>query len=76
MGLRFNEPREKVVSLHEKTLRTQMPTFDPVGKAVASLSETDRHRLMEMLKSSLPAGPDGSIRYSARANAIKARAPE
>lgn len=56
--------------------RTQTPVFSPTGKVVASLSETDRQRLIELLRARLPAGPDGSISYSARANAIKARVPE
>lgn len=55
--------------------RTQVPTINPVGKAVASLPETDRHRLRELLRASLPPGPDGSVSYSARANAVKARVP-
>ena len=52
------------------------PGYSPTGKAVAALSETDREKLIESVRGSLPAGPDGSITYSARANAIKARVPE
>jgi SAM-dependent methyltransferase len=52
------------------------PGFSPTGKAIAALSETDRGKLIEAVRASLPAGPDGSITYSARANAIKARVPE
>jgi SAM-dependent methyltransferase len=52
------------------------PGFSPVGKMVAGLSESDRKKLFEMVRARLPAGPDGSIAYSARANAIKACIPE
>jgi hypothetical protein len=52
------------------------PGYSPTGKAVAALSESDREKLIESVRASLPAGPDGSITYSARANAIKARVPE
>jgi ubiquinone/menaquinone biosynthesis C-methylase UbiE len=56
--------------------QSQAATFSPTGKVIASLSETERAKLIGLLRASLPAGPDGSIRYSARANAIKARVPE
>ena len=59
----------------EEFWRTQTPAYTPAGKAIAALSETDRERLMQWLRAKLPAGPDGSISYSARANAIKARVP-
>jgi hypothetical protein len=32
-------------------------------------------RLMEAVRAALPRGPDGSIAYSARANAVKSRVP-
>lgn len=54
---------------------TQAPTFNPVGKVIAALSETDRKRLIETVRAILPAAADGSITYSARANAVKARVP-
>lgn len=53
--------------------RKQTPAFNPTGKAVAALSETDREKLIDVVRASLPAAPDGSITFSARANAIKAR---
>lgn len=56
--------------------RLNMPGFDPTSKSVAALSETDRAKLIESVRAILPVGPDGSITYSARANAIKARVPE
>jgi len=43
---------------------------------IAALSETDRERLIETVRASLPASRDGSVTYSARANAIKGRAPD
>lgn len=56
--------------------RMQTPTYNPVGKVVASLSESDRAKLMEAVRAIAPASSDGSISYSARANAIKARVPD
>jgi SAM-dependent methyltransferase len=56
--------------------RTQTPSYSPSGKVIAALSKTDREKLMESVRTGLPVGPDGSIVYSARANAIKARVPE
>ena len=56
--------------------RSQTPSFSPTGKMIAALSETDRAKLIESVRARLPAGPDGSITHSARANAIKARVPE
>lgn len=51
------------------------PGFNPVGKVVAALAEAERRKLIETVRASLPVGPDGSITYSARANAVKARVP-
>jgi hypothetical protein len=56
--------------------RTQTPSYSPTGKAIAALPETDRDKLTESVRARLPAGPDGSTTYSARANAVKARVPE
>ena len=56
--------------------RTQIPPFNPVGKALASLSAADRDRVADLVRADLPAGPDGSIRHTARANAVKARVPK
>jgi ubiquinone/menaquinone biosynthesis C-methylase UbiE len=47
--------------------------FTPAGKLVAKMSEADRARLRDSLQAILPPGPDGSITYSSRAAAIKAR---
>jgi hypothetical protein len=43
---------------------------------IAALSQTDREKLIASVRSRLPAGADGSITYSARANAVKARVPQ
>ena len=55
---------------HEQTLN-----FGPRGKIVAALSETEHARLIDKVRASLTAGPDGNVAYSARAHAIKARIP-
>jgi SAM-dependent methyltransferase len=47
--------------------------FNPLTKIVAALSSGDRARLMDRMRTILPANADGSVSYSARANAIKAR---
>ena len=54
--------------------RTQTPVFHPLGKLIASLSDADRTKLIDIVRGELPVGPDGGIAYSARANALKARA--
>lgn len=55
--------------------RSQTPAFTPIGKVVAALPEVDRMKLAEAVRAQLPVAPDGTIAYSARANAIKSRAP-
>ena len=51
------------------------PAFNPITRMVAALSDCDRSRLIDRVSTVLPAHPDGSVSYSARANAIKARVP-
>jgi ubiquinone/menaquinone biosynthesis C-methylase UbiE len=51
------------------------PAFNPITRIVAALSDSDRSRLIDRVRTVLPARPDGSVSYSARANAIKARVP-
>jgi SAM-dependent methyltransferase len=53
----------------------QTPPFSPAGKLIAKMPDSDRARLRGTLGAILPAAADGSISYSARANAIKARVP-
>jgi hypothetical protein len=55
---------------------SQTPSFSPYSQLIASLPRTDRGRLWKAVSAVLPAGTDGSITYSARMNAIKARVPE
>jgi SAM-dependent methyltransferase len=56
-------------------VRSQTPPNHPLTTAINELSHADRTRLVELLRSSLPARADGRVAYSARAHAIKARVP-
>ena len=56
--------------------QSQAPSYSRTGKMIAALSQTDREKVMASVRAQLVAGADGSITYSARANAIKARVPE
>jgi ubiquinone/menaquinone biosynthesis C-methylase UbiE len=56
--------------------QSQTPRYTPFGKMIAAMSGLEREKLMGLVRDELPAGPDGSISCSARANAIKARVPE
>lgn len=53
----------------------QTMTFHPVGKSVATLDGKTRDALRDVMRKMLPAGADGSIRYTVRAVAFKAHAP-
>jgi ubiquinone/menaquinone biosynthesis C-methylase UbiE len=55
--------------------QVKLPASNPISKIVAALSDADRSRLIDRVRAVLPAHPDGSVSYSARANAIKARVP-
>jgi SAM-dependent methyltransferase len=59
----------------EDYFASQTPPFSPAGKVVGALSEADRGRLRDALRSALPAAADGTLTYSARASAIKAKVP-
>lgn len=48
----------------------------PVGKSIAALSQVERARLRDTMRSHLPSAADGSVTYSARALAYTARRPE
>ncbi len=53
---------------------SQTGTFPhPVARSVAALTDHERHQLRDMLRSTLPVAVDGSIAYSSRATAFKAR---
>ena len=47
--------------------------FHPIGKSIAKLTDDQRRILREKMKTTLPIGKDGTISYSARAVAFKAR---
>jgi len=53
--------------------QVQTMTFHPIGKTVAAMSDTDRNTLRDSMRRTLPAASDGSIGYSSRAIAFKAR---
>lgn len=55
--------------------RANTARFNPVTKLIMALPEIERARLIELVRAQLPTNPDGSVTYSARANAIKARVP-
>lgn len=55
---------------------SQTATFPhPVAKSAAALGSDDRERLRDILRTALPAAADGTITYSSRATAFKARKP-
>ena len=53
----------------------QTPGYAPMAKVIAAMKEPERMRLVRAVQAALPAGPNGSIEYFARAHAIKARVP-
>jgi ubiquinone/menaquinone biosynthesis C-methylase UbiE len=53
--------------------QAQTPDYQPTTKVIAAMKASERMRLMHAVQAALPAGPNGSIEYCARANAIKAR---
>jgi SAM-dependent methyltransferase len=55
--------------------QSQTQSSNPTSKMIAALPESDRAKLIAAVRAELPAGPDGTFAYSARANAIKARVP-
>lgn len=55
--------------------KAQTPSYVPTTKIIASMTESDRTRLMRAVRDRLPAAPEGVIEYFARANAIKGRVP-
>ena len=55
--------------------QAQTPGYAPTTKLIAAMKESDRLRLMHAVQAALPSGPNGSIEYCARANAVKARVP-
>ena len=55
--------------------RVQTSRFSPIMPLINSLPESNYARLVDLVQGRLQANTDGKIVYSARANAIKARAP-
>jgi ubiquinone/menaquinone biosynthesis C-methylase UbiE len=55
--------------------QAQTPGYAPTTSIIAAMKESERARLMRAVQSALPCGPNGSIEYCARANAIKACLP-
>ena len=53
----------------------QTPSYSPITKMIAAMTEGGRAGLVEAVRADLPVRQDGRIEYSARANAIKARVP-
>jgi SAM-dependent methyltransferase len=53
----------------------QTPPFAPAGKAIVKMSDAERARLRDALRVILPPASDGTVTYSSRAAAIKARIP-
>jgi ubiquinone/menaquinone biosynthesis C-methylase UbiE len=49
--------------------------FSPIAKSIAKLSDDQRAALRETMRNRLPASADGTISYSARALAFKAKKP-
>jgi ubiquinone/menaquinone biosynthesis C-methylase UbiE len=55
--------------------QAQTPSYSPTTKIIASMTDSERTRLMRAVRTELPTAPAGVIEYFARANAIKARVP-
>jgi ubiquinone/menaquinone biosynthesis C-methylase UbiE len=55
--------------------QAQTPSYLPTTKLIAAMTTGEREQLMEAVRAGLPAGPEGRVEYSVRANAIKARVP-
>ena len=55
--------------------QAQTPGYAPTTKIISAMKESERTRLMHAVQACIPCGPNGSIEYCARANAVKARVP-
>ena len=51
--------------------QSHTPTYIPIGKMIATMSDADREKVIEAVRKGMRAGPDGSLACSARAHAIK-----
>jgi ubiquinone/menaquinone biosynthesis C-methylase UbiE len=86
LDLLFNQARfERIItqsfeiairySTFDEYWHCQVPPFSAQGKAIDALNERDHIRLVEAVRLELPTAPDGSISYSAQANAISGTVP-
>ena len=55
--------------------QSQTPSYNPVAKLLEALPESDRQRVLALVRARFPASANGSVTHSARANAFKARVP-
>lgn len=53
--------------------QAQTPSYIPTTKVIASMTDSERARLIRAVRDELPAAPGGLVEYVARANAIKGR---
>jgi len=53
----------------------QTPSYSPMTKIIASMTPSERMRVMRDVRTEIPTAPGGVVEYFARANAIKARVP-
>lgn len=55
--------------------QAQTPSYAPTTRIIASMTDSERARLMRGVRDELPAAPGGLVEYVARANAVKGRIP-
>jgi ubiquinone/menaquinone biosynthesis C-methylase UbiE len=53
--------------------QAQTPSYSPMTREIHAMSAAERRRLTEAVKAELPVDGNGTIQYSARANAVKSR---
>jgi SAM-dependent methyltransferase len=53
---------------------SQTPSFNPIVKMIAKLATSDRTRLIDAVRARV-VRPDGTVQYSARANAVRGQVP-
>ena len=53
----------------------QMPSYSPTTKIIAEMADSERARLIDIVRTGLHASTDGAVEYSARANAIRGMCP-
>ena len=79
-GLQSVEVREIEIaptySSFDEFWTTQTASVSPTAKFIGSLTEPERLRLRNAVRSALPSNTDGSVTYPACAHAVRARAPE